>query len=207
MFYVPERNQHLIRSSLPTSHGFSPLPKEGGVEIVNPLMVSASPKSKFVMLFQFVATIDVSSYLCIVEALRFRKEVCGGEQKIMQHCVDISNEAGRQAAGILGTEVMENAEKTLTRCSMTNFTLPLKIGDAKGEIPSKDAYLVASWITAVLAKEYDIYCPAFVHAGKFWTRFSGQIYLEMEDYAMGAEALSNLCGRAAKGEYSHSESA
>jgi len=177
------------------------------MEIVNPLMVAASPKSKFVILFQFVATIDVSSYLCIEEALRFRREVCGGEENIMQHCVDISNEAGRLAAEILGTEVMENAEKTLTRCSMTNVGLPLKIGDGKGEIPSKDTYVVAAWITAVLAKEYDIYAPAFIHAGAFWTRFSGQIYLELEDYAMGADALRSLCERAKRGDYLQSESA
>lgn len=172
---------------------------------MNPLMISASTKSKFEMLFQFVATIDVSSYLCIEEALKFRREVCGGEEKVMQHCVDISNEAGRLAAEILGTEVMENAEKTLTKCSMTNVKLPLKIGNGESEIPSKDTHMVASWITAVLAKEYDIYVPAFVHAGTFWTRLSGQIYLEMEDYAMGAEALRSLCGRAKKGAYLQTE--
>lgn len=207
MFYVPKRNQHLIRSTLPTSHGFNPLPKEGGVEIVNPLMVSASSKSKFIMLFQFVATVDVSSYLCIEEALKFRREICGGEQKIMQHCVSISNEAGRLAAQILGTEVMVNAENTLMNCCMTNVELPLKIGDGKGEISSKNTYEVASWMTAILAKEYDIYCPAFVHAGRFWTRFSGQIYLSIEDYAKGAEALRHLCERAKEGEYLKSERA
>ena len=201
MFHVPKCNQHLIRSSLPTSHGFEPLPTEGDAEIVNPLMVKASAKSKFELVFEFVATVDVSPYLCIKEALKFRREVCGGEEKIMQYCIDISNTAGRVAAEIFGTEVMENADKTLTDCSMTNVRLPMNIGDGEDEIPLKDTYVAASWMAAVLAEEQDIYAPAFIHANKFWTRFSGQIYLEIEDFRKGAEALKSLCERVKKGEY------
>ncbi len=83
VFFVPKRNQHIIRSSLPTSHGFVPLPRENGKVIFNPLPMGG--KSAFVLLFEFVATLDSGPYFCIEEALRFRKEVCGGEEVIMQH--------------------------------------------------------------------------------------------------------------------------
>ncbi len=168
VFYVPKRNQHHIRSSLPTSHGFDPLPREDGVEIFNPLMVAPGGKSKFEMLFEFVATHDVSPYLCIVEALRFRREVCGGEEKIMQHCENLAREAGRLGANILGTEIMQNKEESLTKCFLTNIELPMQIGDGEKEIPEQDTYKVAVWMTTRMAAEYDVYSPVFTHAGKFW---------------------------------------
>lgn len=201
MFHVPKRNQNLIRTSLPTSHGFDPLPREGGKEIVNPLMVSGTGKSNFVMLFEFVATLDVSPYLCIEEALKFRRDVCGGEKEIMTYCERLSNEGGDKIAEILGTEIMENGEKSLARCALTNVKLPLIIGDGLGEIPQKDTITVAIWMAEILAKVHDVYLPPFVHADAFWARLSGQIYLELEDCIRGARILRDLCERARGGEY------
>ena len=201
MFHVPKRNQYLIRTSLPTSHGFDPLPQEGSKEIVNPLMIFGNNKSSFVTLFEFVATLDVSPYLCIEEALKFRRDVCGGEEEIMTYCKRISNEGGEKIAEILGTEVMENGEKSLAKCALTNVKLPLIIGDGPGEIPQTDTITVAIWMTEILAKVHDVYLPAFVHADAFWTRLSGQIYLELEDCIKGARILRDLCERASGGEY------
>ena len=168
---------------------------------MNPLMTDNSGKSPFVLLFDFVATQDVSPYLCIEEALKFRREVCGGEEKIMGYCEEVSNEAGRLAVEILGTDVMENETKTLTKCAFANVRLPLEIGDGKGQIREKDMYRVAVWMTAMLTNELDIYSPVFFHARKFWTRFSGQIYLDLCDFEKGARALKSLCERAKSGEY------
>lgn len=201
VFHVPKRNQHLIRTSLPTSHGFVPRPRGLGHEIVNNLMTESSGKSPFVLLFEFVATLDVSPYLCIEEALKFRREVCGGESKIMKHCEEISSEAGRRVAEILGTNVMDNETKMITKCAFTNVRLPLEIGNGRGQILEKDMYLVAVWMTAMLVRESDIYSPVFFHARRFWTRLSGQIYLDLGDFEKGARALKALCERAKSGEY------
>lgn len=168
---------------------------------MNPLMKDSSSTSPFALLFEFVATLDVSPYLCIEEALRFRREVCGGEEKIMRYCEEISSEAGRQAAEILGTGVMENGTKMLTKCAFTNVRLPLEIGDGPEQIPEKDMYLVAVWMTAMLVRESDIYSPVFFHARRFWTRLSGQVYLDLGDFEKGARALKTLCDRAKSGEY------
>lgn len=164
-------------------------------------MTAGRGKTKFEMLFEFVATADVSPYLCIEEALRFRRETCGGEENIMSYCESISNEAGRQMAEIFGTDVMQNSEKTLTRCAMTNVRLSLSIGNGPCEIPEKDSIPVAIWMTEILAREHDVYLPTFVHAGTFWTRLSGQIYLEIEDFVRGAEILKSVCIGAENGEY------
>ena len=201
MFYVPKRNQHLIRSSLPTSHGFKPLPREGAEEIFNPLLVASSNKNRFEMLFDFVGTLDNSPYICIKEALAFRREVCGGDEKIMNYCQNLSLEAAKMCAQTLGTELMENKEETLTKCFMVNVRLPLTIGSKEGEIAEKSTYAVAVWITSRISDEYDMYSPVFIHAGKFWTRWSAQIYLDIEDFVKGAEALRAMCERVKKGEY------
>ncbi|KAL2038056.1 hypothetical protein N7G274_009276 [Stereocaulon virgatum] len=201
VFYVSRRNQHLIRTSLPTSHGFEPLPREGARAIVNPLMTAGRHRTKFETLFEFVATADVSPYLCIEEALRFRSQICGGEEKIISYCEMISNEAGRRMAETFETDVMQNSETTLTRCAMTNVRLPLNIGNGPCEIPEKDAVPVAIWMTEILAREHDVYLPTFVHACAFWIRLSGQIYLEIDDFVRGAEIVKSLCMRAKKGEY------
>jgi selenocysteine lyase/cysteine desulfurase len=164
-------------------------------------MTAGRGTTKFETLFEFVATADVSPYLCIEEALRFRRETCGGEEKITSYCENISNEAGRRMAEIFGTDVMQNSETTLTRCAMTNVRLPLSIGNGPCEIPEKNTTPVAIWMTEILAREHDVYLPTFVHACAFWTRLSGQIYLEIEDFVRGAEILKSLCMRAKQGEY------
>ena len=201
MLYVPKKNQHLIRSTLPTSHGFEPFPREGQEKLFNPLLTAPTSKSKFVMMFDWVGTMDVSPYLCIKEGLQFRREVCGGEDKIMDYCTNLSRDAVRTAAQFLKTEVMENKEGTLTDCFMSNLGLPLQIGEGKGEIPVSETVAVAIWMTARLSEEFDLYSPVYIHAGKFWTRWSGQIYLEPKDFEFGAKALKTLCERAKTGEY------
>ncbi len=164
-------------------------------------MTGPSGKSPFVLLFEFVATLDNCPYTCIEESLNFRRQVCGGEDKIMKYCEEISSEAGRLVAEILGTDVMENETKTLTKCSFVNVRLPLEIGDGPGQVQEKDMYLVAVWMTATLVRESDIYSPIFFHARKFWTRLSGQIYLDLGDFEKGAKALKTVCERGRSGEY------
>ena len=201
MLYVPKKNQHLIRTSLPTSHGYQPRPREGDKEIFNPLLIGAGTKSYFETLFGFVATLDISSYLCIAEALKFRREVCGGEDAVMKYCQNIAAEAAKMAIGVLKTEIMQNEEKTLTQCAMVNVRLPLTMGAGKGNIPEEDGYAVSVWMTSRMAEEHDLYSPVYPHAGHLWTRWSGQIYLDLDDYKKGAMALKSLCTRARQKEY------
>lgn len=66
-----------MRSSLPTSHWFEPVPRPGVKPTPNPL--PPSTKSNFVQQFEFTGTVDNAALLCIPAALKFREEVCGGE--------------------------------------------------------------------------------------------------------------------------------
>lgn len=198
MFYVPERNQHLIRTSLPTSHGFVPAPREGFQTINSPLPPSKG--TPFTNLFKFVATIDNSPYLCIREALRFREEVGGGEEKILRYCTDLATTGGRKMADILGTDVMEETGN-LKRCFFANIRLPISLGSRQNEVNEREAIEVAQWIAGKLVIEYDAYLGIYVHAGKLWARLSAQIYIDLDDIEKGANALKELCERVVQGDY------
>ncbi|KAL8947495.1 MAG: hypothetical protein Q9222_006232 [Ikaeria aurantiellina] len=198
IFYVPKRNQHLIRSSLPTSHGYEPFPMEGQQKLFNPI---PGRGSRFVNMFAFVGTADVGPYLCVPEAIEFRQEVCGGEAKIMEYCKDISNEGGKRVAKILGTEVMENAERTLTECCLTNVKLPLHLGEGSGKMKEADAFAAVGWMAETLIRKHNVFAPPYFHGGSFWVRLSGQTYVEIEDFDVVAKVLKNLCERVEKGEH------
>lgn len=201
VFYVPLRNQPLMRSTLPTSHGFQPKPRPG-VTYTNPL--PASDKSPYVVNFEFVGTVDVCPYLCVPEALKWREEVCGGEEAIRRYCFDLNKEASERVAQILGTEVMENEKGTLRECCMSNVKLPLNAEEVRGLCRGKqefDGNAIRDWITFQAMKDYDIFMAFAFYNDTWWVRFSSQIYLELGDFEWAAGVLKNVCEEVKKGKF------
>ena len=152
-------------------------------------------------MFSFTATIDSSPYLCIKEALKFRREVCCGEEKITRYCSELAREGGKQAAAVLKTETMGNDEGTC----FTNVRLPISIGGGEGEIKKNDCILAIQWMAACLAKDYHTFIGLYIHGNSFWARISCQIYLEIDDVIWGAEILNELCQRVLTGEHLRSK--
>ena len=113
----------------------------------------------------------------------------------MKYCQDLSDEAGRHTAEILGTEIMENAEGTLSRSAFSNVRLPVKVGTGEGEVPEEHRSKVINWIAATMLKEYDTYAAFYLHAGHFWVRLSGQIYVALEDFMMPREFRTRVVPR------------
>lgn len=191
LLHVPNRNQSMIRSSFPTSHGFIPVMRPGKTRITNPLPPSGKPP--FVETFEFVGTMDYSPYLCIPAALKFRTEVCGGEKNIMEYCIKVAYSGARQVAEILGTEVLNNEEGTMTRQScMVNVRLPLKLGEDIGE---EHKGMVVAHISEVLVNEYRGFIATVLHNGVWWARVCGQIYLDIEDFKYGGRCLLEVCDK------------
>jgi len=157
-------------------------------------------ESPFQKLFRFVATQDDSSYLCIQTALKFREDVCGGEDRIREYNTHIAVEGGKRIASILGTEVMEETGN-LKRCFFANVRLPLTIGDHGTDIQQENALQVVEWIVEKLVDEFDMYMAVYMHAGKIWTRLSAQIYIDLQDVERGANALKEICKRVDAGEH------
>ena len=209
VFHVPKRNQHLIRSSLPTSHGWEarPCPDGSKKDINNPL--PPSKKSVFVTQFEFVGTIDNAPYLCVPEAIRWRQDACGGEAAIRQYCFRLAREGGAAAARILDTDVLENSDGTFGDCCFSNVRLPLVVSapsrpsPAAGEIPAEHVSDALNWILRQLVDIHDTFIALIFFGGTLYARLSAQVYLEPADFEMGATLLRDLCARVRQGEYLH----
>jgi hypothetical protein len=199
VFYVPIRNQYLIRSTLPTSHGFLPEPKVGETVPNNPL--PPSTKSAYITNFEFVGTVDCSPYLCIPAALEYRQSI-GGERAILKYCHDLAKESGDLAVKILGTEVLENEEGSLGNCCLRTVKLPLQLQEVQRKASKEDVGTdVVVWLTATMVKEYHTFMAVIFYNNAWWVRFSSQVYLELEDFEWGARTLKQLCERVSKGEF------
>lgn len=199
IFYVPERNQHLIRSTLPTSHGF--VPKEKG-SINNPLPLSG--KSEFVTNFEFVGTHDGAPYLCVPAALAWRSQVTWkgktGEEAVMGYMQHLARRSGQIVSSILKTEVLENEQGTLSKCSFSNVRLPLSFKELTGSDPSKAA-AIGQWISKTSVREYRTFIVVIFFGGAWWTRLSAQIYLTEKDFEWMGHALNEICARVRSGEW------
>ncbi|KAJ6786145.1 hypothetical protein PWT90_09843 [Aphanocladium album] len=202
IFYCPLRNQHLIETTLSTSHGYIP---KSTVRF-NPF--PPSNKSPFVKSFELVATKDRSQDIVTKDAIIWRRDVCGGEDRIMAYLWDLNKKGSKYVAEQLKTEVLENKKGTLTNCAMANIALPIWIGE-KGAgaqqddvvLPEEDAALVGQWMMKVMKNEHHTLMPLFSLGGRAWVRISAQIYLDMKDYEYAAKVLQDLVARVGKGEY------
>jgi selenocysteine lyase/cysteine desulfurase len=201
VLYVPVRNQHLIRSSLPTSHGF--VSREGNSGRRNPL--PPSDKGEFVNNFEFVGTIDNTNYLVIAEAIKWRAQVCGGEEAIITQNTNLAREGGKLVAKILGTSILDNSTETLTNCCLVNVELPLVVSEKpmEGKLTIKEAHadIAREWMQEALMADYKSFLPVFPFQGKWWTRLSGQVYLDLSDFEWAGRRLKELCERVGREEF------
>lgn len=213
VLYVPEKNQHLIRSTIPTAAAFIPLPEYGEAAFKSSLPTSKN--SPFVGMFEFTGTSDYAPPVCIPTSIKFREEVCGGEAAIMNYCRDLTQEGGKKIAQILGTKVLDNKTHTMSDCCMTNVLLPISISPVAGgpdfaglqitdtdvaKIDAADAYAAWKWMESTLI-EFKTYIPVFHLQGQFWARLGGQVYLELSDFEWAGHKLKEICERVGKGEY------
>lgn len=203
VLYVPRRNQHLLPSTLATSHGYQPRQASRG----SPLPPSS--KSAFVSNFEFVGTKDNSPYLCVKDAIAWRRDVLGGEQRIIGYLWDLNKRGIKHVADALGTHFLENSQGTLTNCAMANVALRIFVGDGAPPAGEADVALVPAehqdkalfWMAQAMAHEYHTFMALFVLNGRFWARISAQVYLDMADYELAAAVLRELTERVARKEY------
>ncbi|KAI6819844.1 PLP-dependent transferase [Hortaea werneckii] len=199
VFYAPERNQDLIRTTLPTSWGFV---EKAGKTAPSPLPPNA--KSPYVALFEYTATTDNAPYLCVPAALQWRKNLSWkgkqGEEAVMGYGLWVAQEGAKLIAKSLGTEVMDNDQGTLTKCMLQNIRLPLSL-DKLTSGDAAQATKIAQWIAKVQVDEYNMFVAIYFYAGSWWVRVSGQVYLTLEDFEYGAKALEEICQRVEKGEW------
>jgi selenocysteine lyase/cysteine desulfurase len=173
---------------------------------VSPFAPSDIPISAFVKNFEFVGTIDNAPYLCIPAAIEWRESI-GGEKAIRDYCGNLARDGTKMVAEMLGTEILENSTQTLTQCCMANVRLPLdaakltELAAQAGVGEDAVAMLVRDWISRTLVNDYDTFIATMWYSGAWWSRFSGQVYLEIGDLEWAGEVLAKVCERVAKGEW------
>lgn len=171
-------------------------------------------QTPFEELFEFVATSDDSAYVCVPAALKFRREICGGEDAIMAYCHQLAYDGADIVAAALGTDVLQEpdlkpGEKSRMRqCAMATVRLPIAVDDGSGSgsgsgasttISVEEASRVPAWIQNRLLERYDTFVPAFRHGSWLWIRLSAQVYLEKSDFEWLGGVLRDLCVQVQEG--------
>jgi selenocysteine lyase/cysteine desulfurase len=200
VFYCAARNQALIPSTVPTSHGY--VPKAGShFARINPLPPSS--KSVFINNFEFFGTVDNSPSLCVKDSIKWRRQVLGGEELILNYIQSLAKEGGKRVADILGSTVLENSMGTLTNCAMVNIALPLAVGKegdttVSGVVAPKDVSAALNWMLETLMRDYKTFIALFILKGRFYARLSAQVYLDMSDFEWAGVTLKELVERIRK---------
>ncbi|KAJ5924702.1 hypothetical protein N7466_008889 [Penicillium verhagenii] len=211
VFHVPRRNQHLIRNAMPTYHMFIPQNQEH-----KPSSPTAPPlvesKSVFENMFEVTAMTDNTSYLTVPTALEFRSQVPGGEDAIFEYNRRIAFEGGNLVAKILGTDILGEPESEsgkggpcrIRNCALANVRLPFTVADSVAEetpkmpatwpvLSTSQANKIAELLYERFAMDHSAAVTFFVYDSALWTRLSGQIYLELDDFQWLGEILKKLC--------------
>ncbi|KAJ5523996.1 Pyridoxal phosphate-dependent transferase major region subdomain 1 [Penicillium frequentans] len=192
VLYIPERNQGIMRSTLPTSHGFVPRPIANGSSNDS----DCSGKSYFVSNFEFTGTAENAALLVVGEAINWRQKVCGGESQIRDYCISLARRGGQRVADILGTRILDNASHSFTDCCMVNILLPLRqptTGSGSLVKGKAGVETITEWMQQAMIKNWKTFMPVFPFKGSWWVRLSGQIYLEESDFEWAGWTLKTLC--------------
>ncbi|EJU03251.1 PLP-dependent transferase [Dacryopinax primogenitus] len=178
VFYVPKRNQHLIKFTLPSSIGYVSPQDE---------VPSATGSGRFVTLFEYCRTIDYVPFLSLAPALDYRQSL-GEEERITAYCHSLALEGGKKLGEVLGTEVMDNSGELTA--NMTNVRLPLS-PPSKLSTPQLQDLIFR--ICDQLSEEHGLMVNLYVHDGGWWTRCSAQIWNEIGDFEKAGKRLLELC--------------
>lgn len=192
-----------MRSTLPTSHGFRPLPDPSAPAYINPLPPSG--ESHFEANFAFTGTYDCSPFLCVRAALAYRAAL-GGEAAIRAYCETLAREGGARVAAVLGTEVLDNRTRTMGRCFFANVRLPVDLATcvrvADGRVKEEEVpALVKNWVAKTMVFEYGGFQALIEYGGGWWARLSAMVYLEMADFEWAAGVLKKVSERVEKGDW------
>ncbi|KIJ54490.1 hypothetical protein M422DRAFT_240557 [Sphaerobolus stellatus SS14] len=177
ILYVPFRNQHIIRSTLPTSIGY--------VSPEDPSGPNRPKAPNFVMQFEWTGTMDFGPWFSVLPALEFREKL-GGEKRINDYCHALAVKGAARLAKLFGTSALPE-EFTLNMCNV-ELPLPIPQGFSKATLAQ-----IRSKIERKLIDDWDCFAATFTYDGKWWTRCSAQVFNELADFDHVAKAFKALC--------------
>lgn len=179
VLYVDKKHFRTIQT-LPVSHSYVDVNAELTPDQLDNLLVSK---------FTFIGSKNFAAVACVETALKFRNEVCGGEEKIREYCFDLARKVGELTTKLWpGTSLLENANGTLLT-SMVTLQVPIE--NYSSDFDASDKTALASFLPFVVKyqlENFKTYAPFGPHAGKILIRFSCQTYNEISDYEYAIHA-------------------
>ncbi|KAJ6493173.1 PLP-dependent transferase [Mycena sanguinolenta] len=175
VMFVAERNQHIIKSSFPTSK-----------EYISPTD-RTFPAQSLIEQYNWNGTIDFVPPLSITAALEFRQWL-GGEDAINGYCHDMAMRGGVHLASIFGTRVLDEIGEFT--CNMVNVQIPLP-PDVR---PSEEVNnLFDQKMLAPTNCKIKVSAKIFHHNDAWWARCSAQIWTELSDFELLGTVLTEVC--------------
>ena len=166
LVWVDPAKQHLIHPNVISYEGLGSTP--------------------FQLQFSYTGTKDYSPFLAMADALDFRETILGGEDRVMEYIHHLAVAGGNSLANAWHTT-------TLTDDSwigaMTNVRLPaaaVKCCGANAKNPGVGA------LSLQLLEKYNTWVPFYLWQGSCYTRVSAQVYNELSDFQMLADAVLEL---------------
>ncbi|TFL02279.1 PLP-dependent transferase [Pterulicium gracile] len=153
VMYVPRRNQHIIKTVLPTAHIYP---------------------GTLVQQCEWTGTIDWGLYLSVGAALDFRQWI-GGEEKIFAYCHDLALRGSTRVAEILGTRTLDETPNRELTLNMADVILPIS-----SSVPGSPEVALALKKKMIIDRK--VSASSHYHNGKWMVRCCAQIYNEMEDF-------------------------
>jgi len=141
-------------------------------DIIHPNIIGNKYKAGFIEEFSNTGTRDISAWLSIKDALEFRNKF--NDDLIMEYNRELAWKVGMEVAKVWGTEVL--IEKKERVGSMVNV-----------RVPCEDKQIIETAIQKTLLEMNSFVVATALNDGKFYARFSSQIFNEIEDFVRVAE--------------------
>lgn len=187
LFYVNPKHHDLIQTfPVSWSYGTRPIGSPKTLEDVR------HNEHLLINKFSFVGTVTYSQILSVSEALKFRSEVCGGEENIRKYQYDVQEKAVDQVKKVFGpgSKLLQNSTKTLNPPGLFNVSLPVDSKYApviRHLFNNFDDYkLFKHECDKKMLTEMKAFALFVIHNNEIWVRFSVNLYNEVGDYAVGA---------------------
>ncbi|GAV54269.1 hypothetical protein ZYGR_0AK07720 [Zygosaccharomyces rouxii] len=193
ILYVNPKHHDLIQT-FPVSWSY------GTTAIESPETVDDNQHNENLLInkFSFVGTVTYSQMLSVSEALKFRSEVCGGEENIRKYQYDVQEKAIEKVKKVFGpgSKLLQNSTKTLTPPGLFNISLPV---DVKYEPvihhllnDFSDYKLFKNECDKKMLTENKAFALFVIHNNEIWVRFSVNLYNEADDYVIGAASVKSV---------------
>eukprot|EP00928_Gymnodinium_smaydae_P064654 TRINITY_DN47936_c0_g1_i1.p1 TRINITY_DN47936_c0_g1~~TRINITY_DN47936_c0_g1_i1.p1 ORF type:complete len:469 (-),score=79.21 TRINITY_DN47936_c0_g1_i1:9-1280(-) len=140
----------------------------------------------FQLQFEYTGTKDYSAFLAMSDAMDFRRAVLGGDDRIMTYMHTLASAGG---------SVLAEAWRTEKLTSDTQIGAMVNV-----RMPDEAVHCCDLNFSGALLSEYGTFVPVYPWKGQCYVRVSCQVYNELSDFAMLAQAVLKLlrsrnCGR------------